>query len=310
MTGMRVRPGLRFAVSMGLLAVLWHLTDGHRVLDQLGNLEAGFALAALAVTVPQVALSAWRWHFAALRLGLCLPFRQAFVEYYLATFLNQVLPGGIAGDAARALRHGRSEARGIGAAARAVILERASGQIALIAVVLCALILERDVFPAIADRAWFWSAWLIPAVAIAVFVTRKGPWRRGVETFLIDSKTVFSGWSGGIQLMSSLCVVATYLTVYGLAGRSVGVELSTGALMTVVPLILFSMVLPVSVSGWGVREAAAAASAASAGLTPDSAVAVSIAYGLIVLVSSLPGLFVLLMLRPGEETRTSAATGR
>ena len=59
----------------------------------------------------------------------------------------------------------------------------------------------------------------------------------------------------------------------------------------------------------------AVAFAANAGLTPDMAVAVSVAYGLIVLVSSLPGLFVLLSVRTSDEsdadeTDTFATSGR
>ncbi len=303
-------PGLRCVISVGLLIMLWRSADGPQIIAHLGNLDANYALAALIVTVPQVALSAWRWHFAASRLELFLPFRQAFSEYYLAVFLNQVLPGGVAGDAARAWRHGRSQTAGLGAAARAVILERASGQIALFAVVVVAIAFDGGALISLFGPVWLWGGGFVCVAALVLLGLHKGRWWPHVVSFLSDCRKVFSGRSGGIQLVSSLCVVATYLTVYGLAGRSVGVELSTGTLVTVVPIILFSMVLPVSVSGWGVREVVAVVFAASAGVTPENAVAVSVAYGLIILISSLPGLFVLLTLKPVGRTRTSATTGR
>ncbi len=303
-------PVFRFSVSIGLLALLWFHADGSRVLEQLRGLDFVYVLAGLAVTVPQVALSAWRWHLTASRLDLHLPFGQAFSEYYLATFLNQVLPGGVIGDAARAWRHGRSGVSGIGAAARAVVLERASGQIALFAVVLAAAIFERDAFVAMLSAIGPVGAGVLAVVAVVVFFVRRSRWQDHLSVFLCDCRRVFSGWSGTLQLVSSLGVVATYLAVYGLAARAVGVELSTGTLMTVVPIILFSMVLPVSVSGWGVRETVAVAFASSAGLTPDLAIAVSVTYGLIVLVSSLPGLFVVLSGRVAERVDTSATTGR
>ncbi|NNM34814.1 MAG: UPF0104 family protein, partial [Gemmatimonadetes bacterium] len=51
---------------------------------------------------------------------------------------------------------------------------------------------------------------------------------------------------------------------------------------------------PISVAGWGLREGAAALLWSAAGLTTAEGVAVSVAYGLIVLLSTLPGLAVLL----------------
>ena len=303
-------PVFRFSVSVGLLALLWYHADGSEVLNQFQGLEVKYVLAALAVTVPQVALSAWRWHLTTAKLDLYLPFRQAFREYYLATFLNQVLPGGVVGDAARAWRHGRSEMAGIGAAARAVVLERASGQIALFAVVLAAAVFERDAFLALFSAVGPWGAGVVVVIGLVILVVRKSRWQNHLGVFLSDCRRVFSGRSGVLQLVTSLAVVATYLAVYGLAARAVGVDLSTGTLMTVVPIILFSMVLPVSVSGWGVREAVAVAFASSAGLTAEMAIAVSVTYGLIVLVSSVPGLFVVLSGRVAEGADTSATTGR
>src|SRR3546814_13404904 len=53
----------------------------------------------------QIVLSAMRWRFTAGRLGMRLTRGRAVGEYYVATFLNQVLPGGVAGDALRTWRN-------------------------------------------------------------------------------------------------------------------------------------------------------------------------------------------------------------
>ncbi len=54
------------------------------------------------------------------------------------------------------------------------------------------------------------------------------------------------------------------------------------------------MLVPAPVAGWGVREATAAALWGAVGLTVVDGVAISAAYGILVLVSSLPGALVLL----------------
>jgi hypothetical protein len=57
--------------------------------------------------------------------------------------------------------------------------------------------------------------------------------------------------------------------------------------------VLMTMLILVTVAGWGIREAAAAALWGLAGLTPADGAAISVTYGLLVLVSRAPGLVVL-----------------
>ena len=301
---------VRLAVSLGLLGLLWVHADGPQVIGRLWRLQPEFVVAALAVTIPQVGLSAWRWRFTASRLNLHLPFVNALREYYLALFLNQVLPGGVAGDVARAWRHGQSGGSGPGPAARAVVLERASGQVALFAVVMFGLLFAHNTPGSLREAAGFRvpvEGLIVVAVSLGLYRYRRRP---EIAVFFSDCTRVFHGRAGVFQLLSSLAVVATYLVVYSLAARAVGVDLPLAVLLTIVPVILFSMVLPVSISGWGIRESVAAAFAASTGLAPETAIAVSIAYGLIVLISSVPGLLVAVAFRTPEGTSTSATSGR
>ena len=71
-----------------------------------------------------------------------------------------------------------------------------------------------------------------------------------------------------------------------------------------------SMVVPVGVAGWGIREGTAALVWSVAGLTVADGVAVSVAYGLIVLVGTLPGVLVLLSPDRRVSTVESAGGGR
>ena len=56
------------------------------------------------------------------------------------------------------------------------------------------------------------------------------------------------------------------------------------------PLILFSMSIPISVGGWGVREITALLISFLLGLTASASITVSIVYGLLNFICSLPGL--------------------
>ncbi|MFW6346562.1 MAG: lysylphosphatidylglycerol synthase transmembrane domain-containing protein, partial [Halomonas sp.] len=289
-----------------LIGLAW-LLEPSAILAQVQRLSPGWALLALALTLPPLLLSVWRWRLTARLLGLSLGFRWALREYYLALFLNQVLPGGVAGDAARAWRHSRHSGRRAGAW-RAVIIERASGQLAMALLSLAVLVASPLWHELLADaaRGVAASGWL-PAGGVAVLLliplgrqlARRPPAAvAGLGGDLRRSLLAASVWPK--QLAGSLLVVVSYALVFVCAARAIGVELALPTLLALVPPVLLAMLIPLSLAGWGVREGAAALVWGLAGLPPAQGVAVSMAYGLIVLLASLPGGLLLLQrtLRP------------
>ena len=123
---------LRLAVTAIILVMLWQAVDGPAAIALL--LQADpilLALAVLALTA-QTVLSALRWRLTARALGQIIPVGRALREYYLSQIVNQSLPGGVVGDAGRAVR-ARHEA-GLKRAGQAVLFERLAGQLALFAV--------------------------------------------------------------------------------------------------------------------------------------------------------------------------------
>jgi len=61
--------------------------------------------------------------------------------------------------------------------------------------------------------------------------------------------------------------------------------------------VVLAQVLPISVGGWGVREAAAVALLAMAGVDAASALLVSITFGVLIFLATLPGILFWLTLR-------------
>jgi hypothetical protein len=73
--------------------------------------------------------------------------------------------------------------------------------------------------------------------------------------------------------------------------------------------VLVAMALPLSLAGWGIREGAAAGIWMLAGLPVAQGVAVSLLYGVVVLVSALPGAFLLLASRSAPEAEDLVSGG-
>jgi uncharacterized membrane protein YbhN (UPF0104 family) len=273
----------RVALSLLLLWVVSRYVDVGEVLSRLGDLSPGWVAAALALSVLQVALLAWRWRFTAARLGIDLPYPEALGEYYLGILLNQILPGGVTGDVSRAWRHARTGPLA-GPAVRAVVLERVSAQVVMTSVAAVSVL----VLP--------WASGVARAavgVATVVLLATTLRWllrRHGSDTHraLLAREVVVP------QLVSAVLVVGSYIAVFIMAARAIGLDTPLATLLPLPAPVLMTMLIPVTVAGWGIREAAAAALWGFAGLTPEDGAAVSVAYGLLVLASSAPGLVVLM----------------
>ena len=78
------------------------------------------------------------------------------------------------------------------------------------------------------------------------------------------------------------------LTVFVVA-RGIGVEVSLGQMAVLVPPVILVATLPISVAGWGVREGAMVTALGFVGVVPADAFAVSVIFGLALIVVALPG---------------------
>jgi uncharacterized membrane protein YbhN (UPF0104 family) len=290
---------LRLALPVALLALLWHLADGPAVLARLAGSDPAWLLAALVMTNLQTLLSALRWRLTAARLGLPLSLGSAVGEYYLGALVNQTLPGGVLGDAARAVR---SRQNGLRIATQAVVIERLTGQIALLLVTLTGLALTLALpaalpLPPAAARLPLILAAAAGALMLALWaVARLWPrlsQRLAREFWQPFRRAVLARAVWPRQATLGLAIVGCNLLTFDFCARATGTALPPLALLTLVPLILTAMLVPLSVSGWGLREGAAAGLLPLAGIAPEAALAASVAFGGVILAGSLPGALVL-----------------
>ena len=300
----RAKLTARWLFTASLIGLVAWFVDVTALWRELGSVSPLFLLPALVLTVLQVALSAWRWRYTVEQLGLSLPFGAAVREYYLATFLNQVLPGGVLGDVNRAWRHGAGPGERL-SAIHGVAIERLSGQLVLALVVMASVLWlfqsGRFVAWPFENGLWF-IAGLIAFAFVLVAVALKTGFLEGVLDRLADYlhrlrrdlvQSLLRWPVLPVQLGSSLLVLASYLGVFLCLAWGAGYLGDFDAALVVTALgsiLLLSMVVPLTVAGWGIREGAAAVLWPLAGLPAEQGVALSVGYGALVFVSSLPGL--------------------
>ena len=316
------RPVLRIVGSLALLAGLAATIDLGETARLLAGTDA-YALAGLVLVAQlQVLLSAARWRLVARRLRLPLGWAAACAEYYLCLLLNQLLPGGVSGDAIRAVRHARRlpalpDGGGAGRALRAVVLERFAGQVAFFAIAglglaFWPLLMPGGYAPWIAGMAAALGASILLVLAALALATRIGPrrWRHGVAALVPEGRAaLLSDGAWRAQLALNLAVAACLIAAFALAAEAVGPTLPASAWITVVPLTLLALVLPISVGGWGLRESAAALLWPTVGQAPEAGVAAGLLYGLVMLVTGLPGVAAVLT-RPRPAPASVSPIGR
>lgn len=279
---------------IALFFLIRHL-DFASLLDSLSKVSSADIAVGLLIVQVQIILSAFRWRFTASRLGLELPPVKAVREYYVATAVNQLLPGGVAGDALRAYRASHEKEGGLRRSGLAVILERASGQIGLLVFAVLGFVLWPE-WSLGFDRALVTVLIVMVVIAagivvLPIFASRLRSWRRPLLN-------VF--WRKGalwVQLGLSLSITASYLALFMVCAEAINAPLNLGKMLMIVPLTLLSMVVPSGFGGWGTREAAAAALWPLAGLTSAQGVATSIIYGALALAGAAPGLLFLFIRR-------------
>ncbi|WP_224825641.1 lysylphosphatidylglycerol synthase transmembrane domain-containing protein [Cognatishimia sp. MH4019] len=296
-------PVLQLSIAALLLSLLWRAADGPAAARSLAQANWVWLVLAVAMLTLQTILSAMRWRLTALQLGMSFGTGHAIREYYLAQVINQSLPGGMIGDAGRAYR--AREQAGLLASGQAVVIERLIGQIAMF-LTLAAGFLATSLVPGGLD----WPRWLALVVAallltglllppLVLAATRfQGVTGRGASAIstalrktLADRK-VLPG-----QIALSIGTTLCNLSAFAFCAYAVGVALPLSAIVALVPLILFTMLIPISVSGWGLREGAAAALLPLAGATASGGLASSVAFGLCFIVAVLPGV-IFLRLKP------------
>lgn len=295
------------AATIGLLAFLWQIADGPETARILTTAEPVWLLAGFLALTIQTVLSALRWQLTAAQLGIKLPQMHALREYYLAQLVNQAVPGGIVGDAARAVRS--RDQVGLIASGQAVVFERLAGQIAMFVTMAVAFLATL-----LAPGGFEWPAWLVPPILLVIlagtltpfawFVATQLPGRVGViikKQWLTLAKALTGRNVLLRQIALSLGTVFCNLAAFAFCAQAVGVALQPIIVLALVPLILFTMLVPITISGWGVREGAAAALLPLAGVSASQGFAASIAFGLVLFVAVLPGFLVLW--RQADEDR-------
>lgn len=289
----RLRLALRSAAGIGILIATVLFVGLGPFLRGIAAISPVSALAALALATTASAAAAWRWRAVANGYGLALKWRAAFAAYYRSQFLNAVLPAGVLGDVHRAWTHGRDQAR-LGSAARAVAVERILGQCVQIMLTL-AILLPLGFGSALVPLAWCAGVSVVAVVVAGMAAALLTGARRLVRREWDLMRPVLARPAVLMTIvLASIVVVGSHVALFVVASLVAGLPFD-GGIVAVGLVVLAASAIPISVGGWGPREAAAGVAFAAIGLGAPTGVSISATFGALALIGVVPGAVLLLV---------------
>lgn len=252
----------------------------------------------VAVLVFQILLGAMRWQEISALCNAPLGLLQAFRYNMIGTFFNQTLPSTIGGDAMR-LWLVRQTGAGWRFATYSILVDRAIGLIALAVVVVVSLPWS---YQLIANSQGRLALVVVDAIAISAslgflvlgrlhwsWLKTWWPTKHVHACSVIANHVLFSRSTGPKIVALSLAIHVLTTVIAWCAVRAILAGAEFEQVFLLVPPIALITMLPVSIAGWGLREATMMVAFGYAGLNQSDGTMVSLLTGVTAFVAGAIG---------------------
>ena len=299
--------GTLVVTGLCLAYLIWKI-DLSKTLHILAHANFGYFLGAVAIMVLSVWPMAWRWQRLLVARGIHDRLSWLVRAYFVAYTAGQVLPTAVGGDAVRIYESARRHPTRGGAVAGSVLLERALGGAATLALAAVGFALALGHYD-VGAYLWIEGAFVLGTVVLAValfsrrmrpLLARTAPLLRAVRLER-PVRSVYEGIHAyrdhpgllfGVFTLT-LAVQAVRVLAIWLSGKAVGVDLSPRPYYVMGPLLFLVLLLPVSVNGIAVRESFFVSFLGNLGVDADKAFATGFLFFVVTLALSLPGALLL-----------------
>jgi uncharacterized protein (TIRG00374 family) len=293
---------LKLAVSVSLLYFLFHSVDLGVFLSVVTNLDPLVFLFLALYFIGIQSISTFRWSIV-LKKDVQLPYPRLFSIYLIGMFFNNFLPTIVGGDVVKGY-YLYKKTRRVDITAASILMDRYSGFTALMAITIVALV---PGYPFISGTGLpgFFVLLVGVYIAVSLFVwdERLHGWLVRVLTrirllrlneIIENFYTALMSYKDhrAILLKIFLCSLVIQVGVimgYVMLARGLGIDTGTGYFFLFVPLATAVSMIPVSLSGLGIREGAFVFLFTRVGATQEEALGLSLLWFFVVVFVSLIG---------------------
>jgi len=290
----------KILISGALLYLALRKVDLSELFSRLTATSLLWIAVAIAVTFLQIFVGVVRWREISAECGAPLELGRAMRYNVIGAFFNQTLPSAIGGDAVRLWLVARAGA-GWRAATYSIFVDRAIGLVALAIVVVASLPWSYELITDPHGRSALLLvdfAALAGGVGFLIFGALKWSW---LKTWwathhihacaVIANRVIFNAKRGPIVAILSLLVHVLAVVIAWCVVKSIAAPVSFGQTFLLIPPIMLITLMPISIAGWGVREATMGLAFGFAGLSANEGVNVSLLFGAVLfIVGAIGGL--------------------
>jgi uncharacterized membrane protein YbhN (UPF0104 family) len=279
---------IKILISAALLYLALRKVNLFDLVSRINVVSLGWIGMAIAVTFLQIFVGVLRWRVIGAECGAPLATRQAMRFNLIGTFFNQTLPSSIGGDAVRLWLVARGGA-GWRAATYSIFVDRAIGLIALAIVIVASLPWSYHLISDPHGRsALLFVDFAALAGGMGFLVLGRLPWpwlKRWWGTHhlhacsVIANRVIFSRKHGPAIAVLSVLVHVLAVVIAWCVVQSIAAPVVFSQIFQLVPPVMLITMLPISIAGWGVREATMGLAFGYAGLMPNEGVNVSLLFG-------------------------------
>jgi uncharacterized protein (TIRG00374 family) len=293
--------------GLALAYILWKVDVGE-ALSTLADASLGWFLLSAAIMLVTVLPMAWRWQWLLGAHGIHdrLPW---LIRAYLVSYAaGQILPTSIGGDAMRIFETSRRHPGRGGPVAGSVLLERALGGAATLALGAVGLALAVGRYD-VGAYLWIEAAFVVATVVLAFvlfssslrpLLARLAPLLRPLRLDRIV-RAVYEAIHSyrttprllvGVFALTLAVQAVRVLAIWAVA-EAVGIDLSVRVFYVMGPLFFLVLLVPFTLNGFAVREAFFVSFLGNLGVPSDQAFAAGFLFFLVTILLSLPGLAIL-----------------
>jgi hypothetical protein len=315
---------LKVVVSTGLLYLLLGRTDLSRLWSHVRNASPAWLAIALLLYLLMILLSVWRWKILLDAQHVTVRSGRLLDSYLVATFFNTFLPSNIGGDVIR-IRDTSGRAGSKTLATTVVLMDRGLGLLGLLTIAAAGSSAASYVGgrpPVLASMLWLALAAGLAAAAAAVLLPG------GVGRLLSPLRLIHQEWveerigrlTGALTkfknapkalvtcFLGAILVQALLVAFYAAIVHSMSIPVSAWHLAVIVPISFVVQMAPVSLNGFGVREATFTFYFSRIGLPIESALVVSFMGAGLIILFSLSGAAAYLLRHVRQIPSISAAS--
>ena len=289
---------LKAALSLFVLGLIVRSVDLRATVAVLQRIHFSVLVTTTLLLASSVALIVPRWRAILLVFGHSVPWHILLPSVYSGFLFNQVLPTAIGGDVLRV--HSAVQAGvPLWRAASSVIVDRITGIVGAVILLLVGTTITASdggaVLPIAVVAGGLAGTTLLGLLAVGHLPRLPLAWAdrmlQPFQTLSLDLWSCLTDRKQGVRIVG-LAILAQLIPVsalYLIANGS-GLSLSPTCFLVLGPLTMLVSTIPLSFAGWGMREGALVFLLAKYGVPASDALAISIVFGALILIASLPGL--------------------